>query len=309
MCAGCLATTMLSGLDPTYAVPALAAVAGLAFPATISSMRVLTPSLIEDEHVRTSAYALRAVSFGLATMAGPLVVSAAVLLATPAVAVVFAAGVIGAGAAAFALTPAARSWRPAPSPHTGRARLLSTGLVTLLVANTAAGFAGGVGAVALAAAVLAHGPAALAGVGFALGAAGDVVGGLIYGAIRWSPPRATQLAAALALDAAFGWAIAGASGVLVALFALMFVGSTLVAVTPIASSALLDDVAPPNALTTAYTATVGCGLVAASGGNAVAGAVAQHYGPAAAYCLAATAITVAAAWVTVRRGSLGLRDR
>ena len=304
LCAGCLATTMLPGLDPAYAVPGLAGAAGLAFPATISSMRVLTPSLIDDGQVRTSAYALLAASFGLATVAGPLVVSAAVLLATPAVAVVFAAAVIGAGGAAFALTPAARSWRPAPSRHKGRARLLNAGLVTLLVANMAAGFAGGIGAVALPAAVLAHGPAAVAGVGFALGAAGDVVGGLVYGAIRWSPPRATQLAAALALDAAFGWAIAGASGVLVALFALMFVGSSIVAVTPIASSALLDDVAPPNALTTAYTATVGCGLVAASGGNAVAGTIAQHYGPAAAYALAAAAITAAAAWVAVRRGSL-----
>lgn len=304
LCAGCLATTVLPGLDPTYAVPALAAAAGLAFPATISSMRVLTPSLIGDEQVRTSAYALLAVSFGLATVAGPLVVSAAALLATPAVAVVFAAAVIGAGAAVFALTPAARSWRPAASRHEGRVRLLSPGLVTLLAANTAAGFAGGIGAVALPATVLAHGPAALAGVGFALGAAGDVVGGLVYGAIRWSPPRATQLAVALALDAAFDWAIAGASGVLVALFALMFVGSTLVAITPIASSALLDDVAPPNALTTAYTTTVGCGLVTASGGNAVAGTIAQHYGPAAAFGLAAAAITAAAAWVTVRRRSL-----
>ena len=304
VCAGCLGTTVLPGLGTTYAVPGLAVVAGLAFPATISSMRVLATSLIDDEQTRMSAYALLGASFGLATVAGPLVVSATVLIATPAVAVVFAAAAIGAGSAVFALTPAARSWRPASSRHEGRARLLSPGLVTLLVANTAADFAGGVGAVALPAAVLAHGPAALAGVGFALGAAGDVVGGLVYGAIRWSPPRATQLAVALALDAAFGWAIAGASGVLVALFVLMFVGSTLVAITPIASSALLDDVAPPHALTTAYTATVGCGLVAASGGNAVAGTIAQHDGPAAAFALAAAAMTVAAAWVTVRRGSL-----
>ena len=308
VCAGCLATTMLPGLETTYAVPALAASAGLAFPATISSMRVLTPSLIEDEQVRTSAYALLAVSFGLATMVGPLVVSAAVLLRQPG----RGGGVRGGGdrrrSGGVRADAGGTILAAGALPAHGRGRLLNSGLVTLLVANTAAGFAGGVGAVALPAAVLAHGPAALAGVGFALGAAGDVVGGLIYGAIRWSPPRATQLAAALALDAAFGWAIAGASGVLVALFALMFVGSTLVAVTPIASSALLDDVAPPNAITTAYTATVGCGLVAASGGNAVAGAVAQHYGPAAAFCLAAAAITAAAAWVTVRRGSLGLRD-
>jgi hypothetical protein len=84
----------------------------------------------------------------------------------------------------------------------------------------------------------------------------------------------------------------------------MFVGSALVAVTPIASSALLDDVAPRQSLTTAYTAVVGCGLVAGSAGNAVAGTVAQHHGAAVAYCLAAAAVTAAATWVTTRRSTL-----
>ncbi len=103
-----------------------------------------------------------------------------------------------------------------------------------------------------------------------------------------------------------GLLLAVQAGMLVALFVLMFVGSTLVAVTPIASSALLDDVAPPHALTTAYTATVGCGLVAASCGNAVAGTIAQDHGPAAAFALAAAAMTAAAARVGARRGSLGV---
>lgn len=305
VCGVSLGTTVLPGLNVGCVVPLLAALAGLAFPATISSVRVLITSLIADGPVRTSAYALLAVSFGLAMMAGPLIVSAAVLVATPAAAVAFAAAVIGAGGVAFALTPASRAWTAVPDPHEGRSRLLSAGLITLLVANIALGFAGGVSAVALPAAVLAHGPAALAGVGFALGAVGDVVGGLVYGAIRWTPPRATQLVVALGLDALFGWAIAGAAGVLVALFVLLFVGSALVAVTPIASSALLDDVAPAGSLTTAYTATVGCGLIASSGGNAVAGAVAQRYGAGVTYCLAAAAVTIAAAWVWARRSTLG----
>jgi hypothetical protein len=155
--------------------------------------RVLTTALIDDEQVRMSAYALLAVSFSVATIAGPLVVSAAVLLADPSVAVLLAAAFIGCGGIAFALTPAARGWHPEMVRSEGdartRSRLLSTGMITLLVANTATGFAAGVAAVALPAAVLAHGPAALTGIAFAIGAAGDVIGGLTYGAIRWSPPE------------------------------------------------------------------------------------------------------------------------
>lgn len=309
VCGACLGMAVLPGLDPSYAVPALAAMAGLSFPATISSMRVLTTSLIVEERRRTSAYALLAVSFGLATVAGPLTVSAAVLLAAPAVAVAFAAVVIGAAGVTFALTPAARAWLPAAEHPSDRGQLLSPGLVTLLVANTAMGFAAGVGAVALPAVVLARGTAALAGVGFALRAAGDVIGGLAYGAIRWSKPRSTQLAAGLGLYAAFSWAFAGAAGILVALFALLLLGSTLVAVIPIVSSALLDDVAPRRSLTTAYTAMIGCSLLAGSGGNAVAGTVAQRYGPTAAYCLAATAVTAAACWATARRHTLSAPAR
>jgi MFS family permease len=40
VCGMCLAVTVLPGLDVRYAVPTAAVLAGLAFPATISSMRV-----------------------------------------------------------------------------------------------------------------------------------------------------------------------------------------------------------------------------------------------------------------------------
>jgi hypothetical protein len=63
-------------------------------------------------------------------------------------------------------------------------------------------------------------------------------------------------------------------------------------------------VAPKHALTTAYTAIVGCGLIAGSIGSAAGGTVAEQYGPAAAYCLSALAVTAAAVWVTARRHSL-----
>jgi hypothetical protein len=187
ICAACLVAAVMRGVDQLYGPPCLAATAGAAFPAIIGSMRVVTTSLIVDERGRNSAYALLAVAFGLATVAGPLLVSGAVLIATPALAVGIAAVVIGVGTIGFALSPAVRAWRPSPARPIEHGRLFSSGVVTLVVAKMAMGFAAGIGAVALPAAVLAHGLPALAGVGFALRAAGDVVGGLGYGAIRWPP--------------------------------------------------------------------------------------------------------------------------
>lgn len=305
-CGFVLATTALPGLAVSSAASA-ALVAGSSLPATISSMRVLIRDLVEDEQTRLAAYALLGASFSLAMLAGPLLVSAAVVLADPAVSLLSAAALIGTGGLAFAATPASRRWRaPQRSVPDGgpRTRLVSRGMVTLLVGNTVTGFAGGIGAVALPAAVLVHGSPALTGVAFALGSAGDILGGLAYGAVTWSVARRTQFVAALSLGGGVAWAETAACGTIPVLFALMFAGAALLAITPIAASALLDDVAPAHALTTAYTAVVGCGLVAAAAGNAVAGTMAEHHGPVGAYAVAATTTTLAACWVLARRRTL-----
>lgn len=304
ICALCLVAAVMPGMEQLYGPPALAAAAGIAFPAIIGSMRVVTTNLIVDGQLRNSAYALLAVAFGLATVAGPLLVSGAVLIASPALAVGVAAGAIGVGTVGFAATPAVRAWRPASMRPMEHGRLLSPGVVTLLVANMAMGFAAGVGAVALPAVVLAHGVPALAGVGFALRAAGDVIGGLGYGAIRWSAGRGRQLAIGLGVYAMFSWLFAASAGLIIVLFVLLLLGSTLIAVIPIVSSALLDDVAPRQALTTAYTAMIGTSLLASSAGNALAGTVAQHHGATIAYGLAAIAVTAAAGWAVARERTL-----
>ncbi|WP_020579704.1 MFS transporter [Actinopolymorpha alba] len=200
LCSIALAVGVLPIWQDRFVLPGFALLAGVAFPATISSMRVLTADLIADRQVRMSGYALLAVSFGLAMVAGPLLVSALIAVSTPVIAVLVTALVVGAGGLGFAMTTASRRWRPgvaAVGPRLG----VPAGLSTLVVANIALGFSGGVVAVALPAAALAQGAAAVAGIGFAARSIGDLAGGLAYGAIRWRSTKVRHLIVSLATAA------------------------------------------------------------------------------------------------------------
>nr|WP_273377822.1 MFS transporter [Actinopolymorpha pittospori] len=299
--------TMAAGVLPvwqdTFALAGSALLAGVAFPATISSMRVLTADLITDPQLRMSGYALLAVSFGLAMVAGPLLASALIAVSTPATAVLVAALVVGAGGLGFALTPASRGWQPGAAPEGNRLGV-PAGLSTLVVANIALGFSGGVVAVALPAAALAQGAGAVAGIGFAARSVGDLAGGLAYGVIRWRSTKVRQLIVSLAAATGASWFAAPVTGSLPALFCVLLIGGAASAAISVACSALLDDVAPASSLTTAYTLMVGIGLVANAAGNAVAGLVADRAGAAWAFTVAAAAVTAAVGWIWLRRRTL-----
>ena len=303
LCSLSLATAVLPMWQNGWVLPALAMLAGVAFPATISSMRVLTADLIDDPQVRMSGYALLAVSFGLAMVVGPLLVSALIAVSSPASAVLVAALVIGAGGLGFAMTPASRGWR-AQAAAVGHRFRVPPGLFTLVLANVALGFSGGVVAVALPAAALAHGAAAVAGIGFAARSIGDLAGGLAYGAIRWQSSRTRQLIVSLAAAAGTSWLAASATGSLAVLVGVLLIGGIAAAAISILSSALLDDVAPTGAMTTSYTLMVGVGLVTSAAGNAVAGLVADRLSAAWAFAVAAAAVTAAVGWVGRRRRTL-----
>lgn len=239
-------------------------------------------------------------------IAGPLLVSAVLVVSGPATAVALAGAVIAVGGVGFALTPAACGWRSTrPSRSSGhRSGGLRPGLRTLLVGNSALGFAAGATSVALPAAVLAQGRPGLAGVGFAAMAVGDVIGGLVYGTVRWRVTRPVQLCGSLVVAAVVGWGVVATAASLPALFALLAMSGVLGACVPICMSALLDDLAPRGSLTTHYTFMVGAGLIAGSAGNALSGALAQHYGAAAAFALDAAVVSGAGIWITARRRTL-----
>jgi hypothetical protein len=164
-------------------------------------MRILIPELVATPALRTTGYALLGTQFQLAMIAGPLVVSALLLAATPAHAVLTAAGLAVVGGIVFAATPASRSWQ-ATNATRGRddtparpAVVVTPGLLTLLIANFGAGLAAGLVSVAVPATAVATGIVSLAGLLFAAPSAGNFVGGFVYGGRRWRLPVPHRLIA------------------------------------------------------------------------------------------------------------------
>lgn len=287
----------------------LAAVAGAAIPATPSSMRVLWADIVADPGLRMTGYALSAVSFTAATVLGPVLVSGLLLLGGPQAAVLTAAGLAGGGGLLFAATPASRNWAP-KAAVSGRSRGgLGPGMRTLIAGNLAIGLAAGLAGVAVPAAAIALGSAALAGVFAAAGAAGDLLGGFAYGARRWRLPLASRPVAAQGWSALAGACLALAAGSTPAMLLVMPASGAAGAVQGITTSALLDDVAAPGQLTGSYALLVSCGLAGSGAGYAVGGVLTSAIGTGNTFLVAAAAGFVATGWYVARHRTLQPRRR
>jgi hypothetical protein len=282
----------------------LAVAGGAAVPATPSSMRALWPALVADPQLRVTAYALSAVSFTMATILGPVLVSMLLLISGPQVAVLAAAGLAGGGGLLFAVTPASRRWAPpaaqAPRCPCGRP---GRGMRTLIVGNLAIGLAAGLSGVAVPAAAVAQGAAALAGVLGAAGAAGDLCAGLVYGSRPWRLPLALRLVLAQCGSAMAGSGLALASESILAMMLVMPASGAAGAVQGITTTTLLDDVAEPGALTGSYALLVSCGLVGSAAGYIAGGTLVSTAGVRDLF-LAAAAGLAAAGWYARRLRTL-----
>lgn len=323
---------------PTALCAGLAAVGGAAIPATPSSMRVLWATMVADPALRMTAYALSAVSFTVATILGPVLVSGLLLLGGPQLAVLVAAGLAGGGGVVFALTPASRRWAPVswqcarasarwpnfrPATDSRREpaaarRLLRAnaradlrfrgwpgpGMRTLIAGNLAIGLAAGLCGVAVPAAAIDVGTAALAGVFGAAGAAGDLCGGLVYGSRRWHIPLGSRLVTAQLGSAIVGVCLALGSGSIAGMMLVMPLSGAAGAIQGITTTTLLDDVAEPGALTGSYALLVSFGLAGTAGGYAVGGTLIGAAGVRDTFLVAAAAGLAAAGWYARRRRTL-----
>jgi MFS family permease len=290
---------------PRALTASLAVAGGAAIPATPSSMRVLWAALVADPQLRMTAYALSAVSFTAATILGPMVVSGLLLLGGPRLAVLVAAGLAGGGGILFAVTPASRRWAPAAARAPQRPHgLPGRGMRTLIAGNLAIGLAAGLSGVAVPAAAIALGAAALAGVFSAAGAAGDLCGGLVYGGRRWRPPLASRLVAAQCGSAIVGVGLALASGSVPGMVLVMPVSGAAGAIQGITTTTLLDDVAEPGMLTGSYALLVSCGLAGSAAGYAVGGTLVSAAGIGGTFLMAAAVALAAAGWYARRLRTL-----
>lgn len=184
---------------PTWAWFALAAAAGASFPPITVCMRAFFRQQLAEEALLATAYSLESVLIEIIFIVGPLLVAGFVAFASPAVAVLFAAGCGFAGTLLFRRSPALAHWRVAP--RTGSSLfgpLAEPGFVPLLLVILCYASAFGlveIGTTAFAAEI---GMPALAGVLLGLMSVGSAAGGLAYGSRPWRTPLARQFALTLA---------------------------------------------------------------------------------------------------------------
>ena len=235
-------------------------------------MRSLWGELTNTPAQRQTAYALVSITFEVAVMTAPVLVAVLTALASPAVAVLAAAVLCSAGGFAFSLTAGSRRWRGEPHDLSWLGPLTAAGMRALLTVLLAFGVAVGIVQVAVPAFADAHGSAATGGLLLAALSAGNLTGGLVYGARSWPGTLARRLVVLLALLGA-GFALLSTADASLVLAALLALSGLVLAPATVVGSSLLDHVAPPGTATESFAVLV-MGIVAGSAvGNALGGAL------------------------------------
>lgn len=252
------------------AVPlaALGAACGASQAATGSAMRALWSSLIPDQSLRQSAYALDAVSLEVAFIAGPLVTAALIAAGSPTLAVLANAAFAAVGTLTFLLSRASRLWRGVSAVANWAGPLRSRGILALLTIEVAFGVSLGAMEISITAFATHEGSSSMAGVLIACQAAASLVAGLWYGSRHHEAapgeryPRICLLLAAGLVPLLFTTSIAEAIPLMVVSgFALAPAGTVLYG--------LVDELAPEGTATEAFTWMV----TAISGGVAAGSAL------------------------------------
>ena len=294
---------------------ALAFAAGASIPGTPTAVRALCTTLIDDQQLRVTAYAMLAMASTSAAVLGPLLVSA--LLAGGATAAVLATAALAAATGiAYSFASASRRGVPRASATRCRPRARATrwrprslgtpGMRTLAAVSAANGVVLGLISVAVPAFALSRHTTALAGELSAVSAAGDLVGGVIYGGRSWSLSLRTRLAAALLVLAASCAALGVLPGDVAAVAVGLAVFGAVEAVTGITLTALIQHVAPDGAHTESYAIIISATLAGTAAGNLAAGELAGT-SVRLVFAAAAGAAVAAAAWTMARDDSDGTR--
>jgi MFS family permease len=282
---------------------ACAAAGGLALPQLPAAMRSLWSTLARDQAERETAYAMVSIVFEVSVITAPALAAAIVALASPAAAVLTAAAVAAGGALAFAATASSRRWRGAPHDVGWLGPLAAPGMRTVFLVLGAFGIAVGVVQVLLPAFADERGSAETGGLYLAMLSAGSLVGGVVYGARSWpGSPEWRLPVLLLALGA--GFALLAAAGTPAVLSPLLVACGLMLAPATVVASTLLDTAAPPGTVTEAFAVMV-MGIVAGTAlGNALGGAIVEHWSYEAGALTAGAVAALGAATALARRRTL-----
>ena len=282
----------------TFALCAVAGIAGLGTIPTGAAMRTLWTELVPDAELRQAAFAIDAVAIDVAFIAGPVIAAAVIALASPTASLGVCIAMTVLGSAVFASSRASRAWRGAANHDRRIGPLRSAGVWVLMGSALGIGLAVGAAELAITAFASDHGAAELGGTLIAVQALASTAGGLWYGARSWRTPPGERLP-----GVAFVFAISLAPLVAVpslgAAFPLMALSGLALAPAITLIYLLLDSLAPTGTAAEAtgwvLTAIVGGAAV----GNAAAGVAVNEVSPHAglAIALAGGAIAFVAAWL------------
>jgi len=288
---------------PVAVLVALGALTGACLPPIAACVRVLWPELVADPQAREAAFALDATVQELVWTSGPLLVGGTIALAGPSAAVLGMAAVTLAGTVWFASSPAVRA-RHGHGDATARGGALTApGMVVLLVASGGAGI--GMGTIEVGLPGIAHElhHTGASGALLALCSLGSLSAGIAFGLRAWRSPLELRFAALMLIAAL----------VLVPLMlvaslpeALVFAYISGFGWAPALSCAyaLVGRLAPPAAMTEAFTwngSAIGGGIAA---GVAVGGALVDAGGGAAALAFGIASCLLAAGVLVARRQTL-----
>jgi MFS family permease len=292
---------------PVVALAVCAALAGATLPPIGACMRALWPSMLSDDELRDTAYALESWMQELFFIVGPLIVAALAAVGPPWAAVVVAAGLCAVGTVWFALTPPVRAAERSPRSHSRAGALGSIAVRTVILASFALGSAFGVAEVCIPAFAEQHGSRAQGGFALACFALGSLIGGVWVG--TRPAARRLELRFVIALTAlALALVPPLAAPSLPVMCALMLIAGIPIAPAFAASYGLVGELAVPGTTTEAF-AWLGTAVVAGVAlGTSFGGFAVEQFGLPAALAFSAPCAAVAALLTFARRASLAIPD-
>jgi MFS family permease len=266
-----------TGTGPLPLAYAAVAAAGLFTPPLEGGLRALWPAVLRTEDQVPTAYAMDAVAQEVMFTVGPLLVTLCMSLwsAQAALLLLNVVGVLG--ALSVVVSPPSRAWRSAPREAHWLGALRSTGLVALLGAFFFVGLALGSITVASVSYADDHGGDAVYGwlmAGLGLGA---LIGGVCYGARRWSGEPARRLRVLVALLAVCYLPLMLMPSA-VAMTLLAVLSGVFLAPAIACAFVLVDRYAPTGTVTEAFSWLVTTFTVGASVGTGLAGPVVEAGG-------------------------------
>ncbi|MEO3975340.1 MFS transporter [Streptomyces sp. CAU 1734] len=293
------------GTGELWPACAAVAVAGLFTPPLEGGLRALWPAVLGREDRVHRAYALDAVAQEIMFTVGPLLVTLLVWLWSPAAAllVINALGVLG--ALAVVLSEPSRAWRSAPREAHWLGALRSPGLLALLGSFFFVGLALGSITVAGVAYADDRGSEAVYGLLLAALSFGALVGGVFYGARRWTGEPERRLRILIALLALGYLPLALTPGV-AAMTVLSALAGLFLAPAIACAFVVVDRHAPRGTVTEAFSWLVTTFGVGAAGGTAVAGPVVESAGTAWSFAVAGGGGAAALLVLAVTRRALAV---